>query len=158
MFTRTRLVLQDKNIIKALKNSSYLKSFKPETLNEIDVDDLNHKEQWLVEIRKFIKTAEKKAKYREPFRMLGYNIDDMYRSYIYMTLSTMPNPILKTGKQDLTVSAIGSCMYQEDKQFSMFRELVRSNSLKEGSIQFADMLKAQHDFANGAIFFENVPY
>ena len=164
-FTRTRLAMQDKNIIKSLKYSEFISNFSVESLDGLIIDDLNHSEKWLEEIRKFIKIAENKAKYREPFRMLGFNIDDMYSAYVYMTLATVPNPILKTGKQNLTVSAVGSCMYQEERQFNMFLADLSTNiqekdqnPLKTTAVGFGKGIKIIHEMRNGEIKFNNVPY
>ena len=165
LFTRTRLAFQDKNIIKSLKHSEFIASFSDESLNEFKIDDLNHSEKWLEEIKLFISIAIKRAKYREPFRKFGYNFDDMYFAYILMTLATVPNPICKTGKHNLTVSSIGSCMYQEKNLFKAFLTDLRTNSelyhedpLKLTSINLGKSIKIIHDQRYGEIKFNEIPY
>jgi hypothetical protein len=161
MLTRIKLATLDKKITGLLKQSRWLDRYRsadPETLSFMMVD---RSEPWVREVETFADTVWNEKGYRRLLEAAGMRRPDIVDVFLAMTVSTLPDPIFRTGPSNLSNTLVGSAMYQEvDKQLAQFLHVWRQHNNPrerrdhEAIADFAFRLKTVHDASYGKMTLE----
>ena len=157
-FAKNKLSLLDKKITISLAASSWYSRNSYNSWSE-GLESPDENEDWVKLVLEFIEVVYNEKAYRRIIEPAGLEFTDLFSIFIIMTMGTMPNPIIKTGKLPRAHSLIASCIYQEElRQLTPFVNQLRLNSVsqsenlkhKDISIEFANLIKSDVDYANGS--------
>ncbi len=161
-FTKLNLARIDKKIATKLRNSNWYKNNRDKELSELSIQSIDRNEEWIKEVEYFIDVALSKNQYKRLFEEFGLHRNDLIHFYLLMTISTMPNPVFRTGPSIKSTTLVGSSLYQEiDRQFKpLLNSLGTTDTTKKEQelfgheyaadvMMFAYRLKNMHDVRFG---------
>ncbi len=109
-----------------------------------------------------------KKRYKKLIDETDLERSDLVDIYLLMTIATMPNPLFKTGNSKMTITMVGSSIYQEiDKQLKPLLSSLGANYIERDHkkfghkyatdvMTFASHLKRAHESRYGAITLDEV--
>lgn len=173
MFSSFKLAYLSSSIAKALKYSEFYNTYKDTFKGEIPFPDIENPERWIVLCRDFVEKIWKKGEapslfdsygryYHSLILDAGLTKDDLLEAIIWMTISIMPNPVMKTHTLKKSYAFVPTNIFIErERQLKPFLYLCKNISsyeepLKSASWKIATFTKAAHDRQWGAITLEEI--
>lgn len=153
-FAKNKLSVLDKKITVHLSKSDWYMSNYGSTI-ESGLESIDENEEWVNCVREFIGVVWGEKGYRNIVEPAGLNRDDLFRIYLYMTMATMPNPIMKTGSHSMMHSLVASCIYQEEKR-QLIPFINQLNSID--SNQFTETSSIEESIRNMNVNWRNAAF
>ena len=162
-FAKNKLASLDKQITIALCGSDWYANNLNKTIDD-GFDEMDTSEPYAALIGEFIATVWGEKGYRKIVEPAGLNQRDLIKIYLFMTMATMPDPIIKTGRHPMAHSLIASCIYQQEKrQLIPFMNQLRLSSVDhdrgssaehyvETSMKFAKLLQTDITAVLGPVY------
>ena len=158
-FAKNKLASLDKKITVYLANSKWYGNNCSRTFAD-GLDPIDQNEEWVSLVIEFIEVVWNEKGYRNIVEPAGLNRDDLIKIYLLMTMATMPDPIIKTGRHPMAHSLIASCIYQQEtRQLTPFMNQLRLSGTGQDveyyvqtAIKFANLLDTDITAALGPAY------